>query len=85
MTSFEYLNTVWKSELKGQIKELCEQENSLRHALANPQDDILWVQFGGPLKASQMRYDLQMKRVALEEVYYRVFDEVFEYRVFNEF
>lgn len=85
MTSFGYLNGEWKENLQKDIEDLRIKENAVRHALANPTEDTLWVQMGGPLMASQMRQDWQMKRLALEEVYYRVFGESYEYRVFNEF
>ena len=85
MTPYEFLNGEWKDNLKKDIEELRTKENAVRHAFANPTDDTLWVQMGGPLKAAQMRHEWQSKRIALEEVYYKVFGEVYEYRVFNEF
>lgn len=85
MTSYEFLNGEWKENLQKDIEELRIKENAVRHAFANPSDDTLWVQMGGPLKAAKLRRDCLIERIALEEVYYRVFGEVYEYQVFNEF
>lgn len=85
MITFGYLNGEWKENLQKDIEDLRIKENAVRHAFANPTEDTLWVQMGGPSKASQMRHDWRTKRFALEEVYRRVFGEDYEYRVFNEF
>lgn len=86
MTSFDYLNGEWKENLQKDIEELRIQENAVRHAFDRQHiDDTLWVQMGGPVKAARMRQICQEKRIALQEIYFRVFGEVYEYRVFNEF
>lgn len=85
MAPSEFLNGEWKDNLQRDIEELRTMENAVRHVFANPTDGILLDLMGGPLKAEQMRREWQSQRIALEEVYFKVFGEVYEYSVFNEF
>ena len=81
----EWLDKVWKMELEEEIKHLRIQECAIMHGFERcAVDDYLWVQLGGPIVADRTQQAFRTKRLALEDVYYKVFGEHYQYEVFNE-
>ena len=59
------------------------EENSIRFALRNG-GDYLWVQLGGPVKATRLRRRAELERVQRQIDYERKYGEWYEPNAFNE-
>ena len=59
------------------------EENTVRFALRNG-GDLLWVQLGGPVKATRIKRRAELERVQRQINYERTYGEWYEPQAFNE-